>query len=99
MRCAAAGGRGRGEAARKRQKRRRGKGGTDENATGKSYRDTTNPRHGTWATLRFICVHALVRVRSAGRVTGVKSREGKSRVPSDLTTFQDPSGRGASSGM
>lgn len=30
--------------------RRRGNGRTDENATGKSYRDTANPREGTWAT-------------------------------------------------
>ena len=33
----------------KEEKERKGR--TDENATGKSYRDTANPRHGTWATV------------------------------------------------
>lgn len=42
------------------------KGRTDENAAGKSYRDTANPRHGTWATVLHlrarVCVRACVRL-------------------------------------
>ena len=43
------------------------KGRTDENATGKSYRDTANPRHGTWATV--LHLRACVRVRACMRVS------------------------------
>lgn len=58
-------GRGESRTARGRKRRRRErKGRTDENAAGKSYRDTANPRHGTWATVLHlrarVCVRACI---------------------------------------